>query len=332
MAKTGDVLDIPEMGVRVRFLRTAADTGGELTEFEVVGRARGLLTQAHVHAHQTERLEPVTGAMRLVMHGEDRLLRPGDAAEVPPGTSHRQIPVEDGTVRVTTRPARGTEGFLERLAEFSRDGRLLKGGWPRPTAVAEIVRDFGDDGLPAGPPEGVQRAIANGLLASVRAGRAAREHARSAAAAEYLFVDEWDVAAPPQAVFDALADARTYPRWWTPVYVDVDADGPPALGKESRQHFNGRLPNHLHTRSRITRLEPPRVVQGDVDGDLRGRGTWTLTPTAAGTHVRFDWRVLADRPLLRTLTPVLRPVFRWNHAWAIARAVEGLEPAARRRV
>jgi hypothetical protein len=30
-------------------------------------------------------------------------------------------------------------------------------------------------------------------------------------AAEYVFVDEWDVDAPQQAVFDALADARTYP-------------------------------------------------------------------------------------------------------------------------
>jgi hypothetical protein len=47
--------------------------------------------------------------------------------------------------------------------------------------------------------------------------------------------------------------------------------------------------------------------------------------------VRFDWRVYADRPLLRALTPVLRPAFRWNHAWAIARAMEGLEPYARSR-
>jgi hypothetical protein len=102
------------------------------------------------------------------------------------------------------------------------------------------------------------------------------------------------------------------------------------LGKESRQHFKGRLPYHLHTRSTITRLEPPLVVQGDVEGDLRGRGIWTLTPTATGgTHVRFDWSVFADRKLLRTLTPVLRPLFRWNHNWAIARAMEGLEPYAR---
>jgi hypothetical protein len=69
----------------------------------------------------------------------------------------------------------------------------------------------------------------------------------------------------------------------------------------------------------------------DVVGDLSGRGLWTLTPTDGGTHVRFDWQVLADRPLLRILTPVLRPLFRWNHSWAIARAREGLEPAARRR-
>jgi hypothetical protein len=26
------------------------------------------------------------------------------------------------------------------------------------------------------------------------------------------------------------------------------------------------------------------------------------------------------------LTPVLRPPFRWHHNWAIARAMEGLEP------
>jgi uncharacterized protein YndB with AHSA1/START domain len=130
-------------------------------------------------------------------------------------------------------------------------------------------------------------------------------------------------------VFHAISEARTYPQWWKPVYIDVEAAGEPAVGKESRQHFKGRLPYHLHTRSQITRLEPPHVIEADVDGDLRGHGKWTLTATSAGTHVRFDWQVFADRPLLRTLTPVLRPAFRWNHAWAVARAREGLEPYAR---
>jgi uncharacterized protein YndB with AHSA1/START domain len=64
-------------------------------------------------------------------------------------------------------------------------------------------------------------------------------------AAEYVFIDEWDVDAPLGAVFDALADARTYPQWWTPVYLDVQADGPPSPGRVSHQHFKGRLPYTL---------------------------------------------------------------------------------------
>jgi uncharacterized protein YndB with AHSA1/START domain len=149
-------------------------------------------------------------------------------------------------------------------------------------------------------------------------------------AREYVFADEWEVDAPVVAVFDALADGRTYPEWWTPVYIDTETDGPPALGRTSQQHFKGRLPYHLRTQSTITRFEPPLVVGAEVVGDLRGTGLWTLTPHDSGTHVRFDWRVHADKPILRLFTPLLRPLFRWNHAWAIARAQEGLEPYARR--
>ena len=148
----------------------------------------------------------------------------------------------------------------------------------------------------------------------------------------YWFVDKWDVAAPPEAVFGAIADSRSYPDWWRPVYLDVQADGPPELGRAARHHFKGRLPYHLHTHSVIVDITPPRRVVADIDGDLRGRGTWTLTPSPQGTHVEFDWQVHADRKLLRVLTPALRPIFRWNHRWAIARAIDGLEPFARRAV
>ena len=47
---------------------------------------------------------------------------------------------------------------------------------------------------------------------------------------DYVFIDEWDVDAPQEAVFDALADARTYPEWWKPVYIEVDGDCEPAAG------------------------------------------------------------------------------------------------------
>ena len=151
-------------------------------------------------------------------------------------------------------------------------------------------------------------------------------------ASEYVFIDEWDVDAPREVVFEALADAATYPQWWKPVYIAVETDGPPAVGRVSQQEFKGQLPYHLKTRSTIVRYQPPEEFEVEVVGDLTGRGVWTLTERGdGGVHVHFDWRVYADRPLLRYLTPLLRPVFRWNHNWSIKRAIEGLEPYARSR-
>jgi quercetin dioxygenase-like cupin family protein/uncharacterized protein YndB with AHSA1/START domain len=314
-----DVLELAPLGVNVEIRRTAAETDGELVEFDVVGRAHGFLAQPHVHTGQTESYEVIEGAMRLDVDGRTQVLRPGQTASLPPGTAHAQRPGDEGSgrVRVQVRPAGMTEQFLRRLADMAARGDILRGGWPRPLAGAALVRDFGDEGHAARPSLRVQKALAGALL--------------RAASREYVFVDGWDVAAPPEAVFDALADGRTYPEWWRPVYIDVEADGAPGVGTVTRQHFKGRLPYHLRTQSRIVAFDPPRSLSVDVVGDLRGHGTWTLTAAGDGaTHVRFDWQVHADRALLRVLTPLLRPAFRWNHSWAIARAMEGLEPYAQR--
>jgi uncharacterized protein YndB with AHSA1/START domain/mannose-6-phosphate isomerase-like protein (cupin superfamily) len=315
---SADVLEMQPLGIRVVFLRTAADTGGELLEMEVSGHPRGFLAQSHVHSAQTERLEVRSGAMEVVMNGRTHRLGVGDAIEVPPGTPHRQVPVGDGpgTVLIQVRPAGQTQAFLERLAQLCRDGQITRSGFPRPVAGAQLVLDFSEAGHAAAPPLRMQRALASAVLGVARPMR------------PYVFVDEWDVAAPPEAVFEALAAARTYPEWWRPVYRAVEGDSVAAVGARTRHVFTGRLPYDLHTTSTIVSVDPPWAVTAEVDGDLRGRGAWTLTPAGAGTHVRFDWHVHADRRLLRLLTPVLRPLFRWNHNWAIARAREGLEPYA----
>ncbi len=147
---------------------------------------------------------------------------------------------------------------------------------------------------------------------------------------EYVFIDEWECDAPREAVFEALADARTYPAWWTPVYLEVTSDGPPEVGRVSQQLFKGRLPYRLRTTSTIVRCDRPSEFAVEVKGDLSGRGVWTLSEQdTGGTHVKFDWRVNADRTLLRVLTPVLRPLFRANHGYAISRAMAGLAPYAR---
>jgi quercetin dioxygenase-like cupin family protein/uncharacterized protein YndB with AHSA1/START domain len=261
-------------------------------EFDAVGRSRGFITQYHLHAIQSEHFEVIEGTLRLVVDGREHVLGPGETMEIPAGTPHRQLAGDEGSgrVRVTVRPAARTLEFLELLA-----------GYPRLRSLVGIARF-----------------------------RESRPTLPRLSSREYVFVDEWDVDAPRESVFAAIADARSYPTWWKPVYLDVESSGEPEVGSESRQHFKGRLPYHLRTRSVITQLDAPYQIGAEVDGDLSGTGLWTLTVNEDGsTHVRFDWRVHADRLLLRLLTPVLRRALRWNHAWAIARAREGLEPYAR---
>jgi quercetin dioxygenase-like cupin family protein/uncharacterized protein YndB with AHSA1/START domain len=302
VTKPGDVIEIPELGVRVEFRATGESTGGEYTEVDVVGRPKGFITTPHVHVGVSEHHTVIEGSMRVKLHGKLHVLAAGDEITIPADTPHTQKPGPEpsGRIRIRLTPSLRSDEFFEWLAKLDYN----RFGYPKPVSAARFVRELGDGGHAARPSLKTQKRIA-ALLDS-----------------EYAFVDEWDVAAPPEDVFDTLADGATYPRWWKPVYLDVRHEG-----AYTHQHFKGRLPYHLHTRTRTVRSERPHVLEGETDGDLRGTGVWTLTANAnGGTHVRFDWRVHADRRLLKVLTPILRPALRWNHSWAIARAIEGLEP------
>jgi mannose-6-phosphate isomerase-like protein (cupin superfamily)/uncharacterized protein YndB with AHSA1/START domain len=340
MARAGDILENPATGERITFEETAAESGGERLRFRWEFTPKGVVAQEHLHPGQEERHEVIAGRLGLVADGVELVLGPGDAFAVPAGTPHRLVAYGPVHARIELRPALRQELLIETFAGLERDGRIGRRGLSSLLQLAVVGREFAPEGHATRPPLPVQRVLLGALAALGRrrgyrpwyeaySGPAAPA-APVAAPAGYVFVDEWDVAAPIEAVFDALADARSYPEWWKPVYLDVEADGPPAVGAVARQHFKGRLPYHLRTTAEIVRLQRPTTIEGTVAGDLSGRGVWTLGEHDGVTHVRFDWRVNADRPLLRVLTPILRPLLAYNHNWAIARAVEGLEPYAQR--
>jgi hypothetical protein len=57
VARAGDVLDDPTTGSRLVFLRTAAETGGELLEYELTFIPGGFSARDHVHPLQSEQHE-----------------------------------------------------------------------------------------------------------------------------------------------------------------------------------------------------------------------------------------------------------------------------------
>ena len=67
-------------------------------------------------------------------------------------------------------------------------------------------------------------------------------------------------------------------------------------------------------------------------GDFEGRGEWTFEQDGGFVVATYDWRITAEKPLLRTLSFLLKPVFEANHRWAMAQGEESLRlELARRR-
>ena len=74
----------------------------------------------------------------------------------------------------------------------------------------------------------------------------------------------------------------------------------------------------------MTEVDPPNRIQVRATGDFNGRAIWTLTPEAEGTLVLLDWEIMADMAFVRYFSPLLKPLFEWNHRWSMEKGEEGL--------
>jgi hypothetical protein len=153
-------------------------------------------------------------------------------------------------------------------------------------------------------------------------------------APEYRFLTRWRVLGTPEEAFAILSDARELPRWWPAVYLradELEAGGEDGVGRRVRVHTKGWLPYTLDWEFRVTASRRPRGFSLEAEGDLAGSGEWTLEADGPFTAIAYDWRIRAEKPLLRALTPLLRPLLEFNHRWAMARGEESLSLELSRR-
>src|SRR6266496_573246 len=117
MARAGDVLANPATGERLVFLRTAAETGGELLEYELEFVPRGFAARDHLHPRQAERHEVLEGSFGLVVGDRELRLGAGEAEDVPVATRHRVFATQEAPLRArfALRPALDSEVLLETL-------------------------------------------------------------------------------------------------------------------------------------------------------------------------------------------------------------------------
>jgi uncharacterized protein YndB with AHSA1/START domain len=138
--------------------------------------------------------------------------------------------------------------------------------------------------------------------------------------AAYRFLDRWVIPAPIEEVYDAVGDPLGYERWWTDFVLHASGDaGPPAPGKRNELLVKAYLPYKVNFGLEVIEAERPRRILSRLSKDFDGTGLWTLQEKADATEATLDWRPLVNHSLIKHLTPVLRPLFRSNHTWAMRR-------------
>jgi uncharacterized protein YndB with AHSA1/START domain len=136
----------------------------------------------------------------------------------------------------------------------------------------------------------------------------------------YRFLDRWIVDAPIDRVYDTIGDIVSYDRWWTDFVIESTGDeGSPRPGKRNELLVKAYLPYKVNFGLEVLECERPRRIYSRLSKDFDGTGEWTLTENDGTTAATLDWRPSVNHPLIRYLTPALRPLFRSNHNWAMRR-------------
>jgi hypothetical protein len=145
---------------------------------------------------------------------------------------------------------------------------------------------------------------------------------------DYHFVSKWKVEGTCGEVADILADTLSLTRWWPSVYLDVRELEPPdsrGVGRRVALVTKGWLPYTLRWEFQVVESRYPHGFTIVASGDFDGRGVWVFEQAGRFVDLTYDWRLSAEKSLLRSLSFALKPLFEANHRWAMARGEESLK-------
>jgi hypothetical protein len=151
---------------------------------------------------------------------------------------------------------------------------------------------------------------------------------------DYHFITHWRLEGTREEISDVLNDATDLVRWWPAVYLGVKRIRPgdsSGVGGEFDLFTKGWLPYTIRWQFRVTESRYPQGFTIEARGDFDGRGIWTIEQDGSFVDVTYDWKIRADKPLLRSLSPILKPIFKANHLWAMRRGEESLRLELARR-
>jgi hypothetical protein len=151
---------------------------------------------------------------------------------------------------------------------------------------------------------------------------------------DYHFVSRWCFQAKIEEIAAILEDVDSLSEWWPSVYLKVAtlSDGAAnGVGRRVDLLTKGRLPYKLRWQFTVVESRSPHGFSIQADGDFVGQGHWRLVQNGPLAEVEFDWRIRAEKPILKAFSWALKPLFAWNHRWAMERGQECLCAEIKRR-
>lgn len=145
---------------------------------------------------------------------------------------------------------------------------------------------------------------------------------------DYRFTTHWRVPGTIEQVADIIGDAPSLVRWWPSVYLEVkqlSAGDKNGLGKVIDLYTKGWLPYTLRWQFRVTEVNYPHGFSLRAWGDFVGEGIWTFEQDGDWVNVIYVWKVQADKPLLKHLSFLMKPIFSANHRWAMEMGEKSLK-------
>src|SRR5438046_1249784 len=118
----------------------------------------------------------------------------------------------------------------------------------------------------------------------------------------YHFVTQWMVEGTCGEVADVLGDATALPRWWPSVYLyveELEPAQPSGIGRRVRLLTKGWLPYTLRWEFVVIESSYPSGLTIEATGDFVGRGKWTFVQDGPRVRITYDWRIQAEKPLLK---------------------------------
>jgi quercetin dioxygenase-like cupin family protein len=151
LATADEQFEMPDGSVYI-VRRPAAESDGAFVEMEFVLPPGCVPPPPHVHPHQVEDYEVLTGRLDVVVEGRWRTLATGDSVSVPVGALHTFKNRSGETVRVRNhhRPAMRFEEFIERTCRTLRAAGVKRKRDPRVALYLSMVMLDFDETLVAG--------------------------------------------------------------------------------------------------------------------------------------------------------------------------------------